>query len=159
MKTSFFALLTLIFVVSCGTSTKENSFESQVKTFVENKQFTEALNLLQSVPSTEETTKMLMDVRVANGAYLLANIEEAKKGDLTNPEQTLALAKAHLAYGIFLEYYGEHLAMRDRMTGSLAHFRRTLQLDPSNEKAVAEIAQIESIYSQMGRPIPQEIAE
>lgn len=38
---------------------------------------------------------------------------------------------------------------------ALKLFRRSLELDPSNQQAVAEKEQIEGIYRSMGRPIPE----
>jgi hypothetical protein len=45
------------------------------------------------------------------------------------------------------------------MGGALRHFRKVLQLDPGNSRAQAEIDQIEGIYTQMGRPIPEGVAD
>lgn len=150
----------LIAVAACSSSdTKKSDLDSQVKTMLEKHEYREALQLLSNLPATDETNALALEIRNQNQAYLEKQIAEFKKADLTITENTQKLAKAHLDYGIFLEYYGEHLGMRERMSGSLAHFRRALQLDPSNEKAAAEIGQIEGIYKQMGREVPQGIAE
>ena len=39
---------------------------------------------------------------------------------------------------------------------ALIEYRHALELDPDNEKAQIEIAQIEDIYRSMNRPIPGE---
>lgn len=153
MKSFLFLCLSALFIVSCSNST-DNSIQTKVKALMENNQYTEALQVISNAPASEETTALAKEIRVANGTYLMKKIADLKTGT-----DSKALAKAHIELGIFLEYYGEHLPMRERMTNSLAHFRRALQLDPSNEKAVAEIGQIEGIYTQMGREVPQDIAE
>lgn len=158
MKSFFLLLFSIALLISCNSSS-ESALQTQINTLLESHNYNEALQVIQAAPSTEETQKMALDIRVANGSYLTDKIESLKKTDLSVAENVNALVKAHVDFGIFLEYYGEHLAMKDRMTNSLAHFRRALQLDPQNEKAQAEIAQIESVYASMGRPVPQEIAD
>lgn len=158
MKSFFLSLLTVAFFISCN-SASESKLQTQIKSLLENHNYSEALQLIQTAPASEETSKLALEIREANGSYLTEKIAQLKKADLNVAENVAVLVKAHVDYGIFLEYYGEHLAMKDRMTGSLAHFRRALQLDPQNDKAHAEIAQIEGVYASMGRPVPQEIAE
>ena len=38
---------------------------------------------------------------------------------------------------------------------ALRAYRRVLELDKNNQKAKANVTQIEDVYKQMGRPIPQ----
>ncbi len=160
MKKIVLLSMLLLVVAACSSSdAKKSDLDSQVKTMLEKHEYREALQLLSNLPATDETNALALEIRNQNQAYLENQIEAFKKTDLNVAENKQKLAKAHLDYGIFLEYYGEHLGMRERMSGSLAHFRRTLQLDPNNEKAAAEIGQIEGIYKQMGREVPQGIAE
>ncbi|TNE73686.1 hypothetical protein EP331_04030 [bacterium] len=159
MKNVFLFAVVMMAFVACSSSEKKNDIDSQVQAMMEKHEYREALQLLSNLPSTEQTTALALEIRKQNQAFLEKQIAELKAGDLNNAETKAKLAKAHLDYGIFLEYYGEHLGMRERMTGSLAHLRRSLQLDPESEKAKAEIGQIENIYKQMGREVPQEIAE
>lgn len=65
----------------------------------------------------------------------------------------------HLNYALYLTYEAEQVPMTQRMPDALRHFRRVLELDPQNERAEAEIALIESIYNQLGRDIPEGVAE
>ena len=55
------------------------------------------------------------------------------------------LEKTHLNYGLYMEYRGEG-DMRSRMTGALRQFIKTLQVNPDNPKARAEVDQIMSVY-------------
>jgi tetratricopeptide (TPR) repeat protein len=159
MKLILSALLITILFISCGSKQQKAGHSAQVETLLSQNKYSEALQYLSSVPPSEETTKLGKEIRVKNQAFLSTTIANLKQSDLTQASNTLALAKAHLDMGLFMEYYGDHLGMKERMTGSLAHFRKALQLEPSNAKALAEINQIEGIYKQMGREVPQEVAE
>ena len=58
-----------------------------------------------------------------------------------------------------LTHEADHLDMSNRMSDALRHYRRVLELDEHNRQAQAHIETIEGIYRQMGRDIPQGIAE
>jgi hypothetical protein len=68
------------------------------------------------------------------------------------------LIATHMTYALHLTY-GSLTDMRTRMPEALRHYRRVLELDPGNERATAEIAQIEGIYRSLNREIPQGVAE
>lgn len=68
------------------------------------------------------------------------------------------LLATHMTYALHLTY-GSLTDMRTRMPEALRHFRRVVQMDPGNERALAEIRQIEGIYQSLNRDIPQGIAE
>jgi len=159
MKIILSALLVTLLFISCGSEPKSTGHKAQVESLISQNKYTEALQYISSLPPTEETAELGKEIRVKNGAYLQNKISELKKADVSVNENAISLAKAYVEMGIFMEYYGDHLGMKERMTGSLAHFRKALQLEPGNSKAMAEIAQIEGIYKQMGRKVPQDIAE
>lgn len=70
------------------------------------------------------------------------------------PELKQALAEANLAKAdAFM--YDESAPPRVRYTTALRAYRETLKYDAKNKKALENIATIEGIYKQMGRPIPQ----
>jgi hypothetical protein len=48
-----------------------------------------------------------------------------------------------------------NLSPRIKYRAALKEFRRVLELDPNHKQAASEKEMIESIYRQMGRPIPQ----
>jgi len=159
MKIILSALLVTFLFISCGSESQKSGHKAQVESLISQNKYNEALQYLSSLPPSDETTELGKEVRVKNGTYLQNKITELKKADISVSENAAALAKAYVEMGIFMEYYGDHLGMKERMTGSLAHFRKALQLEPGNSKAMAEIAQIEGIYKQMGREIPQDVAE
>ncbi|NCP84676.1 MAG: hypothetical protein GW823_07230 [Bacteroidetes bacterium] len=159
MKIILSALLVTFLLISCGSENKKTGYKAQVETLISQNKFNEALQYISSLPLSEESTELGKDVRVKNSAYLQNKITELKKTDSSVRENAAALAEAYVEMGVFMEYYGDHLGMKERMTGSLAHFRKALQLEPGNSKAMAEIEQIEGIYKQMGREVPQDIAD
>ncbi len=67
--------------------------------------------------------------------------------------------QVHLAYANYLTHEADHLAMGARMATALRHFRRVAELDPGNSQAQTHIELIEGIYEQMGRDIPEGVAE
>lgn len=68
-------------------------------------------------------------------------------------------AGTHLAYAHYLTNEADHMEMGKRMPDALRHFRRVLELDEGNTMAQNYIDRIESIYEQMGRDIPEGVAE
>lgn len=76
-------------------------------------------------------------------------INEADPSE-TNADLELLREKVHLNYGLYLEYRGqEGMSMRSRMTGALRQYIKTLQINPNNQKARAEIKKIMNIYATM----------
>lgn len=67
--------------------------------------------------------------------------------------------QAHLDYANYLTHEADHLAMGARMATALRHYRRVAELDPENSQALTHIELIEGIYQQMGRDIPEGVAE
>lgn len=87
-------------------------------------------------------------------AFEMLDTEEAREHE--NFHQ-LKLA-THMNYALHLTYEAEQVAMTTRMPNALRHFRKVLEMDPDNERAKAEIALIEGIYNQLGRDIPEGVA-
>jgi hypothetical protein len=126
------ALLGLLFTFSaCGGSDSAPAPEDMgatINQYIKNDNYAEAIELLNDADPAE----------VAN----LALLKE----------------KVHLNYGLYLEYRGGDKDMRDRMTGALRQFIKTLQINADNDKARAEIEQIMGIYQTMpNKSIPEDI--
>ena len=84
----------------------------------------------------------------------IAVLDKAHAATPKSVEVTKALADANLA--------AADAAMADpalppnaKYPSALRAYRKVLALDKTNQKAKDNIAQIEAIYKQMGRPIPQ----
>lgn len=75
--------------------------------------------------------------------------------DSTSAERTELLYATHLTYGLFIMNNQSAGQMGKTMPQALRHLRRALELNPASEDARANIALIEGIYNQMGRPIPE----
>lgn len=156
---SLFFLLAL-FLISCR-SNNDGKYPSEIQTLIDNQQYVQALQSAQMI-QTQDRGKgrdLLDNIKKDYESWLELRIAELKIAWENNPTKAEALADIYLQYGIYYEYYAEHVAMKLRMTGALEHLRRAVELDPENDKAKAEIEQIESIYKQMGREIPEGVAE
>jgi hypothetical protein len=114
-------------------------------------------------PATMEgRVALLLDQNEFEDALeLLAEAGTQKEVDVTDDETGLdeLRVRVHLAYANYLTHEADHLAMGARMGDALRHFRRVLELDPGNTQAQSHIELIEGIYEQMGRDIPQGVAE
>lgn len=62
--------------------------------------------------------------------------------------------KAHLNYGLYLEYRADDQSMRERMTSALRQFIEVLHINRENQKALSEIKQIMGIYGTMPEKSP-----
>jgi hypothetical protein len=58
-----------------------------------------------------------------------------------------------MAAGNYLMFEAK-LSPKKKYGPALKQFKRVLELDPSNQDAMNNKAQIEDIYNSMGRPIP-----
>jgi hypothetical protein len=110
-----------------------------------------------SMPKPENMAQAI-DQHIKNDNYpaALELLNEADPNKVANLE--MLKEKVHLNYGLFLEYRGENQSMRDRMTGALRQYVKTLQINANNEKARSEIKQIMGIYQTMpGKTVPEDI--
>jgi hypothetical protein len=64
------------------------------------------------------------------------------------------VALLHFKVGHAMEY-NPRLTPHEKYAGALRHFRRAVALDPTLKAAADAKEEIEQIYRQMGRPIPQ----
>lgn len=112
----------------------------------------------QNAPVPDGPPEVQVQYLVDNNRY-----DEAldKLGNLNQSDTTtiIMLRDTHLHYGNWLMYHADTIHMSDRMPKALRHFRRVLEIDPDNRQARSNIDQIESIYRQMGRDIPEGVAE
>lgn len=76
----------------------------------------------------------------------------AKKPHDAKLKNEVAAASYHYGHQMMLD---PDLPPRVKYPGALKHFRRALVLNPKHQKAASEKQQIEDIYKEMGRPIPQ----
>lgn len=84
----------------------------------------------------------------------IAVLEPVYKTNQKDAEVNSTLALAHLKYGDSF-MYNESLPPRQKYRPALKQYRQVLVYDPANKDAKAKINVIETIYKQMGMPIPQ----
>lgn len=84
----------------------------------------------------------------------IAVLEPLAKTNPKDAEVSSALAAIHLKYGDSF-FYNESLPPRQKYRPALKQYRQTLVYDPQNKDAKSKVQVIESIYKQMGMPIPQ----
>lgn len=84
----------------------------------------------------------------------IALLEPLHKSTPKDAEIAKTLAEAHLKYGDSF-MFNEQLPPRQKYRPALKQYRSVLSLDPANKDAKAKVTLIESIYKQMGMPIPQ----
>lgn len=82
-----------------------------------------------------------------------------RDSDEEDPEVQSMLETVHMNYALYLTYEVGQDNMRKNMPKALEHYRRVLELNPDHERAQQEIDQIEEIYQQLGRDIPEGVAE
>jgi tetratricopeptide (TPR) repeat protein len=81
-----------------------------------------------------------------------------KTADQSDPTVHELLLATHMSYALEMTY-GSLTDQRTRMPEALRHYRRVLELDPTNSQAQAEIVQIEGIYRSLNREIPEGVAD
>ena len=84
----------------------------------------------------------------------IALLDKAHAAKPKSVEVTKALADANMEAADSYMADASLPPMR-KYPAALRAFRRVLELDKTNQKAKDNVTQIEDIYKQMGRPIPQ----
>ena len=109
--------------------------------------------LTLALPAQDAVTKskdLLKEKKFEEAIQLLEGAYSRSK----TPALKQALAEAHVAHGNFF-MYNESLPPFQKYPSALRQFRKALEYDKDNKKALANIATIEGIYKSMGRPVPQ----
>ena len=77
-----------------------------------------------------------------------------------DPEEITQMQETvHLNYALYLTHERAMEDMTHYIPKALRHFRRVLEINPDNQQAQEQRDQIEQIYRQLGRDIPEGIAE
>jgi len=108
----------------------------------------------QKVDNTDMAPESAKDEtadKLSNEAYDFEKIYMKDKSE-ANKKQ---LIEKHLAAGNYLMFKA-NLHPKKKYAPALKHYRRVLELDPSNDEAKTNKEQIEMIYESMGRPVPQD---
>jgi len=108
--------------------------------------------LLAADPKLLKDAKAKIDAKQFDAAIAL--LEPAHKANPKDADLNKSLADAHLKYGDSF-MYNDQLPPRMKYGPALKQYRQVLTYDKANKDAQQKINTIESIYKQMGRPIPQ----
>ena len=107
--------------------------------------------LLAAADSVATAKKLIADKKFEEA------VTELKAAQKANPKSAAVqklLAEASMGAADALMSDNSLPPMR-KYPAALRHYREVVKLDPKNKKAAENIAMIEGIYRQMGRPIPQ----
>jgi tetratricopeptide (TPR) repeat protein len=139
MKTAIFFLSTIVLFSACGQ--KQDATSEQAKE-------QPAAGMTQTPPARDISTAALVKIDEDIQKYA-DDVEAAKsKGD------KVQLTQAYVAFGDYMQYASSVSPREGKYHRALVEYRKALELDPTNQKVVNEITQIEDIYRSMGRPIP-----
>lgn len=98
----------------------------------------------QSESKKEMTLQQEVDALVAEAKFDEAMILLDEKPE--SPEVTSMKESVHLQHGIHLIYNSDPSQMRENANNALREFIAVLEINPENEKAIAETEQILGIY-------------
>jgi tetratricopeptide (TPR) repeat protein len=101
-----------------------------------------------------KVTGAMAKVKAGKFEEAIAVLEPLHKTSPKDAEVTKALAETHLKYGDSF-MYNENLPPRQKYRPALKQYRTVLQYDKDNKDAQNKIKVIETIYKQMGMPVPQ----
>jgi tetratricopeptide (TPR) repeat protein len=103
--------------------------------------------------SAQQKMQQVDDKKLAQ----LAKSYEASKKAFQAKNKDAKVKTAHIdatvSYGMGC-MYSVSLPPREKYKKALVYFREALKLDPKNKLATENKSMIESIYKQMGRPVP-----
>lgn len=150
LLTLFVALLAGCSKMEEKKSTTENKTMPPVKPGTENPHQTEQGDMKGN--QTDMAGDDAMDKKadeLSKGAYDFEN-NYKKDNNLKND-----LVAKHMTAGNYLMFEA-NLSPKKKYKPALKHYRRVLELDPSNAEAQRNKTQIEEIYTSMGREIPKD---
>jgi hypothetical protein len=139
-----FSLTLLLVVVSCSNRQDDDS-AGQTDAMTQNgtERDISTATLVGIDPEIQRYDDVVRDARMQY---------EQEAGD----DQRQALLHAYVEFGDYMQYESPVSPRQGKYHRALVEYRHALALDPTNEKVLGEIAQIEDIYRSMGRPIPGE---
>jgi hypothetical protein len=111
------------------------------------------LALLSVFANSQASSKQVSDaqLKTLKAEYTATKALYTKKP--TDAKLKKKYVDSSLAYGLGC-MYSVSLPPREKYKSALVYFREVLKLDPKNKVAKEQKVMIESIYKQMGRPIP-----
>lgn len=112
------------------------------------------VGVLLLLAANPKVTEAQAKVKAGKFEEAITLLEPLHKANPKDADVNKTLAEAHLKYGDSF-MYNENLPPRQKYRPALKQYRQVLVYDPANKDAKAKINVIETIYKQMGMPIPQ----
>ncbi len=139
----------MLIVTACG-SPAEDSAAGEGTQAVENA-------MEQEAPAKRDVSNETLVGLDPEIQTYIDRVAEAKAGVTSDDAASqMTLIEAYMAFGDYMTYESPVSPRQGKYHRALIEYRHALELDPDNEKAQIEIAQIEDIYRSMNRPIPGE---
>jgi tetratricopeptide (TPR) repeat protein len=153
MKKLLLVLFILVFIAGCTKMQDKKNSDS--KTTTQNNQQGDPhsgmnMNKEENTTVPSDGTKDAKAEELTKTANDFDKVYEKDKSEANKKKYI----DQHLTAGLYLTYEA-NLNPKDKYGPALKHFNKVLEADPKNQEALQNKQQIESIYEQMGRPIPQ----
>lgn len=110
--------------------------------------------MLVLTAADSKVTEAQAKVKAGKFEDAITLLQPLYKANPKDAEVNKALAEAHLKYGDSF-MFNESLPPRQKYRPALKQYRQVLVYDPANKDAKTKINTIETIYKQMGMPIPE----
>ncbi len=152
MKRTLIFLFAVTLLAGCAKmEEKKDSGQNQTSTQQMQKDMTDPHSKMNT--SGQQTSGVdSAALKISQDAYDFEKVYEKSKTEANKQE----LIKKHLAAGDAFSPNGDMQHMsRESFRTSLKHYKRVLELDPSNAAAKEGKKLIEGMYEQIGLPIPE----
>ena len=138
----------LLFATACSPAEKEEA---------SGKVQPDAPGAQADAPKRDISTEALVKIDPAIQDYE-DRLQSAKAAydENGNAKNMEGLIGAYMSFADYMTYESTVSPREGKYHRALIEYRHALELDPANEKALVEVAQIEDIYRSMNRPVPGE---
>jgi len=142
-------LLPALLLISCGKAEEPKAEEQNQKT--------EAAPDTPAPEKQDISTGALIELDPGIEGYQDAvDLAKAAFDAGPSPVSRKSLAEAHIAFADYLTYDSPVTPRQGKYRRALLEYRRALKLLPDNMHAQRETRQIEDIYREMNRPVPDD---
>jgi hypothetical protein len=121
-----FSILSLLFAAGCGEKKADPAKIDEATRLIANKDFEKGIAMIDDLGKSSPSDELVKKAQI----------------------------DAHLKYANYFMYEST-LPPKEKYPSALRQYRLVATIDPANDEAKQNINLIESIYNQMGRPVPQ----
>lgn len=148
------AIMTLFVKCGCKPSSVTRANQGKIMFMLGRILLVALVAVLLLLAANPKVTEAQAKLKAGKYEEAIALLEPLHKSNAKDADVNKALAEAHLKYGDSF-MYNESLPPRQKYRPALKQYRQVLVYDPANKDAKAKISVIETIYKQMGMPVPQ----